>query len=76
MIVLTFLGLVKFVSSVFEKLTNGSTEEPVKDMETSGIILVAGATGGVGRRIVDILRSRGFPVKALVLIFRSLSRYS
>ncbi|KAF2585189.1 hypothetical protein F2Q70_00034588 [Brassica cretica] len=56
-----------FVSSVFEKLTNGSTtEETVNEMETSGIILVAGATGGVGRRVVDILRSRGLPVKALV----------
>lgn len=61
---------MKFVSSVFEKLTNGSTtEEPVNEMETSGIILVAGATGGVGRRVVDILRSRGLPVKALVLVF-------
>lgn len=58
--------LVKFVSSVFEKLTNGSTEEPVNQMETTGIILVAGATGGVGRRVVDILRKRGLPVKALV----------
>ncbi|ESQ55507.1 hypothetical protein EUTSA_v10024714mg [Eutrema salsugineum] len=57
---------LKFVSSVFEKLTNGSTEEPVNEMETSGIILVAGATGGVGRRVVDILRKRGLPVKALV----------
>jgi len=60
---------VKFVSSVFEKLTNGATEEPVAEMGTSGIILVAGATGGVGRRIVDILRKRGLPVKALVLNF-------
>ncbi|CAB78883.1 putative protein [Arabidopsis thaliana] len=57
---------LKFVSSVFEKLTNGATEEPVAEMGTSGIILVAGATGGVGRRIVDILRKRGLPVKALV----------
>lgn len=64
-----FCWLVKFVSSVFEKLTNGSTEEPLNEMETSGIILVAGATGGVGRRVVDILRSRGLPVKALVLTF-------
>ncbi|XP_010434492.1 PREDICTED: uncharacterized protein LOC104718440 [Camelina sativa] len=57
---------LKFVSSVFEKLTNGSTEEPVNEMETTGIILVAGATGGVGRRVVDILKMRGLPVKALV----------
>ncbi|EOA16251.1 hypothetical protein CARUB_v10004397mg [Capsella rubella] len=58
---------LKFVSSVFEKLTNGSTEEPVKEMETTGIILVAGATGGVGRRVVDILRKKGLPVKALIV---------
>ncbi|XP_038895272.1 protein HIGH CHLOROPHYLL FLUORESCENCE PHENOTYPE 173, chloroplastic isoform X2 [Benincasa hispida] len=35
-------------------------------METSGFILVAGATGGVGRRVVDILRKKGLPVRALV----------
>ncbi|XP_010529213.1 PREDICTED: uncharacterized protein LOC104806167 isoform X2 [Tarenaya hassleriana] len=35
-------------------------------METSGVILVAGATGGVGRRVVDILMKKGLPVKALV----------
>lgn len=65
---------MKFVSSVFERLTNGpTTEEPLNEMETSGIILVAGATGGVGRRVVDILRSRGLPVKALVLVFGLVS---
>ncbi|RVW83790.1 hypothetical protein CK203_041770 [Vitis vinifera] len=35
-------------------------------METSGIVLVAGATGGVGRRVVDILRKKGLPVRVLV----------
>lgn len=59
---------MKFVASVFEKLSNGTMEEPVSVMETSGIILVAGATGGVGRRVVDVLRKRGLPVKALVLL--------
>ncbi|KAL5550329.1 hypothetical protein UlMin_000505 [Ulmus minor] len=34
-------------------------------METSGIILIAGATGGVGKRVVDILRSKGVHVRAL-----------
>ncbi|XP_010529212.1 PREDICTED: uncharacterized protein LOC104806167 isoform X1 [Tarenaya hassleriana] len=57
---------LKFVASVIEKLTNGSPEEPPKAMETSGVILVAGATGGVGRRVVDILMKKGLPVKALV----------
>ncbi|GMY37456.1 putative complex i intermediate-associated protein 30 [Fagus crenata] len=35
-------------------------------MDTSGIVLVAGATGGVGRRVVDILRKKGLPVRVLV----------
>ncbi|KAG2291374.1 hypothetical protein Bca52824_038043 [Brassica carinata] len=33
--------------SVFEKLTNGSTEELVSAMDNSRIILLAGATGGM-----------------------------
>ncbi|XP_024923364.3 protein HIGH CHLOROPHYLL FLUORESCENCE PHENOTYPE 173, chloroplastic isoform X2 [Ziziphus jujuba] len=35
-------------------------------MDTSGIVLVAGATGGVGRRVVDILRKKGLRVRVLV----------
>ncbi|KAL7243453.1 hypothetical protein ACSBR1_015780 [Camellia fascicularis] len=35
-------------------------------MDTSGIVLVAGATGGVGRRVVNILRKKGLPVRLLV----------
>ncbi|XP_008225254.1 PREDICTED: uncharacterized protein LOC103324919 [Prunus mume] len=35
-------------------------------METSGIVLVAGATGGVGRRGVAALRKKGLPVRVLV----------
>ncbi|KAL0352945.1 UNVERIFIED_CONTAM: hypothetical protein Sangu_0875800 [Sesamum angustifolium] len=35
-------------------------------MDTSRIILVAGATGGVGRRVVDLLRKKGLPVRVLV----------
>ncbi|KAE8728751.1 ras-related protein RABA1c-like [Hibiscus syriacus] len=35
-------------------------------MGTTGYVLVVGATGGVGRRIVDNLRKKGLPIKALV----------
>ncbi|XP_058200165.1 protein HIGH CHLOROPHYLL FLUORESCENCE PHENOTYPE 173, chloroplastic isoform X6 [Rhododendron vialii] len=35
-------------------------------MDSSGIVLVAGATGGVGRRVVNILRNKGLPVRVLV----------
>ncbi|KAK4440079.1 hypothetical protein Salat_0342800 [Sesamum alatum] len=37
-----------------------------KAMDTSRIILVAGATGGVGRRVVDLLRKKGLTVRVLV----------
>ncbi|XP_011101430.1 uncharacterized protein LOC105179488 isoform X5 [Sesamum indicum] len=40
--------------------------EAEKAMDTSRIILVAGATGGVGRRVVDLLRKKGLPVRVLV----------
>lgn len=56
----------KFFESLIAKLSGPSTNKPVEGMETSGFILVAGATGGVGRRVVDILRKKGLPVRALV----------
>lgn len=55
----------KFLEFVIEKISGPSPSKPEK-METSGIVLVAGATGGVGRRVVDILRKKGLPVRALV----------
>ena len=30
------------------------------------IVLVAGATGDVGKQVVDVLRKKGIPVRALV----------
>ncbi|KAJ4703698.1 NAD(P)-binding Rossmann-fold superfamily protein [Melia azedarach] len=56
----------KFVEFIVEKLSGPSPKEPAKTMETSGIVLVAGATGGVGRRVVDNLRAKGLPVRILV----------
>ncbi|XP_074583047.1 protein HIGH CHLOROPHYLL FLUORESCENCE PHENOTYPE 173, chloroplastic isoform X3 [Curcuma longa] len=56
----------KFIESLIEKLSSSASTEPLKKMETSGIVLVTGATGGVGRRAVDILRNKGLPVRALV----------
>lgn len=57
---------LKFIESLIGKLSGQSSTEPAKKMEPSGIVLVAGATGGVGRRIVNILRKKGLPVRALV----------
>ncbi|KAI3456120.1 hypothetical protein Pfo_012783 [Paulownia fortunei] len=56
----------KFFEFLIEKLSGPSPSEAVKAMDTSGIILVAGATGGVGRRVVDLLRKKGLPVRVLV----------
>ncbi|KAG9448199.1 hypothetical protein H6P81_014327 [Aristolochia fimbriata] len=55
----------KFIESLIQKLSSPSTE-PEKKMGPSEAILVAGATGGVGRRVVDILRNKGYPVRVLV----------
>lgn len=64
-------GIVKFFEFLIEKLSGPSPSKPVKAMDTSGIILVAGATGGVGRRVVDILRKKGLPVRVLVCLLLS-----
>ncbi|KAJ7968761.1 NAD(P)-binding Rossmann-fold superfamily protein [Quillaja saponaria] len=56
----------KFFDFLIEKLSGPSPNKPVNAMGTSDIVLVAGATGGVGRRVVDNLRKKGIPVRALV----------
>lgn len=56
----------KFVEFIIDKLSSSLPQEPVKKMENSGIVLVAGATGGVGRRVVGILLKKGLPVRVLV----------
>ncbi|KAL2244755.1 UNVERIFIED_CONTAM: hypothetical protein Sindi_2743700 [Sesamum indicum] len=56
----------KFFQNLIEKLSGPSPSEAEKAMDTSRIILVAGATGGVGRRVVDLLRKKGLPVRVLV----------
>ncbi|KAF6173137.1 hypothetical protein GIB67_028435 [Kingdonia uniflora] len=57
---------MKFFESLIAKLSSTPSSEPVKEMGASDIILVAGATGGVGRRVVDVLRKKGLPVRVLV----------
>ncbi|KAF1867211.1 hypothetical protein Lal_00049640 [Lupinus albus] len=56
----------KFFDFLVEKLSDPSPSKSVNSMRTSDIVLVAGATGGVGRRVVDILRTKGIPVRVLV----------
>ncbi|GFQ06983.1 probable complex i intermediate-associated protein 30 [Phtheirospermum japonicum] len=57
----------KLFEFLIEKLSGTSPSEAVKAMDKSGITLVAGATGGVGRRVVDILRNKGLPVRVLIV---------
>ncbi|KAJ8549444.1 hypothetical protein K7X08_033151 [Anisodus acutangulus] len=56
----------KFFESLIEKLTGPSPSKPVNSMDSSGITLVTGATGGVGRRVVDVLHNKRLPVRVLV----------
>ncbi|KAL5989730.1 hypothetical protein ACLOJK_010624 [Asimina triloba] len=56
----------KFFEFVIQKLSNKTSPEPAKTMQTSDVVLVVGATGGVGQRVVDVLRKKGIPVRVLV----------
>lgn len=61
-----FIFFLKFFESLIEKLTGPSPSKPVNSMDSSGITLVTGATGGVGRRVVDVLRNKKLSVRVLV----------
>ncbi|KAM7264547.1 hypothetical protein ACFE04_002230 [Oxalis oulophora] len=59
---------LSFIQSAFNKLfaSPSPKELSVREiMETSGIVLVTGATGGVGSRVVNVLRNKGIPFRAL-----------
>lgn len=57
---------LKIVESIINSMASPVSSEAPKKMETSDMVLVTGATGGVGRRVVDILRKKGLPVRVLV----------
>ncbi|TVU33191.1 hypothetical protein EJB05_24979 [Eragrostis curvula] len=57
---------LKIVESIINSFASPVASETPKKMETSDVVLVTGATGGVGRRVVDILRKEGLPVRVLV----------
>lgn len=60
------------MESLLAKLSSPNSSQPLAKPETSGIILVTGATGGVGRRVVDILRKKGLPVRVLVSFYTNV----
>ncbi|KAG0499321.1 hypothetical protein HPP92_003619 [Vanilla planifolia] len=57
---------IKFVESLIEKLSSSTSVQNSNEMMSSDVILVTGASGGVGRRVVNILQQKGIPVRALV----------
>lgn len=56
----------KIFESLIANLSGPASSEVEMSMDEAGIVLVAGATGGVGRRVVDILLKKGLPVRVLV----------
>ncbi|CAI5467512.1 unnamed protein product [Closterium sp. Yama58-4] len=65
-------SLDSLFSSLVTALTGApASPAPVAAADTGGreggeLVLVVGATGGVGKRVVELLRARGVPVRALV----------
>ncbi|KAL5732149.1 hypothetical protein ACHQM5_004802 [Ranunculus cassubicifolius] len=60
-------SLAKIFASLIENLSGlTKSEETEKKMGISDVILVTGATGGVGRRVVEVLRKKGLSVRVLV----------
>ncbi|GJN19408.1 hypothetical protein PR202_gb06686 [Eleusine coracana subsp. coracana] len=57
----------RIVESIINSMASPVSSESPKKMETSNVVLVTGATGGVGKRVVDILRKKGLPVRVLII---------
>ncbi|GBG88884.1 hypothetical protein CBR_g48496 [Chara braunii] len=59
-------ALVKAITSIFQPKDMGTTGGAVEDRKRDGLVMVVGATGGLGRRVVQALKKKGIPVRALV----------
>ena len=57
---------IKLFQSLIEQLSGSSSGQSPTKKEKKDTILVAGATSGVGKRVVDVLRKKGIPVHAPV----------
>uniref|UniRef100_A0A0C9QM13 TSA: Wollemia nobilis Ref_Wollemi_Transcript_25367_2180 transcribed RNA sequence n=1 Tax=Wollemia nobilis TaxID=56998 RepID=A0A0C9QM13_9CONI len=55
----------KLFESIIAQLSGSAIQSPPPKQKMN-LVLVAGATGGVGRRAVDVLRRKGIPVRILV----------
>lgn len=66
---LAYFGVIPFVGSVnwLQQLFKAGKKKDKKgDRASQGVILVAGAAGGVGKRVVGRLLDRGYKVRAIV----------
>ncbi len=73
---LTYFDVIPFLSKIpcVKKMILGNQTKPMTEatfLPSQGTILVAGATGGVGKRVVKLLQEKGYGVRALV---RSIDR--
>jgi FlaA1/EpsC-like NDP-sugar epimerase len=63
-------SLQNFVASVVQAMTGrteqADVEQANRNKKQEEVVLVVGATGGVGKRVVDELRKRGYRTRALV----------
>ena len=57
---------VKLFQSLKEQLSGSSSRQSQTQKENMDTVLVASATGGVGKQVVDVLHKTGSPVRALV----------
>lgn len=58
--------LLELLSAAFTGSSAKEKQLEKKGVQNMGVVLVTGATGGVGKRVVDVLRRKGFLVRALV----------
>jgi NADP-dependent 3-hydroxy acid dehydrogenase YdfG len=54
------------VDSILIIIIASGSAKALKKMETSDVVVLTGATGCVGQRVVNILRKKGLPVRLLV----------
>ncbi|MEM9925094.1 MAG: CIA30 family protein [Cyanobacteria bacterium P01_D01_bin.50] len=65
---LTFFEVIPVLNWVQDLVKDGSKNNPDKliGAKEMGVVLVAGATGGVGKRVVEQLIKKGYKVRCLV----------
>ncbi len=64
---LTYFDVIPFISC-WQKIFNSNNSNQTKNFkqDTNMVILVTGATGGVGKRVVKKLLEQNYQVRALV----------